>query len=63
MLSRIIQRGLEADQKETKGDILMLLSREGLYVGKFILYLFIVFLLLLYKTNNGYHFISGNRSG
>ena len=30
VLSRIIERGLEADQKETKGDILMLLSREGL---------------------------------
>jgi len=30
VLSRIIERGLEADQKETKGDILMLLSREGI---------------------------------
>ena len=30
VLSRIIERALEADQKETKGDILMLLSREGL---------------------------------
>ena len=30
VLSRIIEGGLEADEKETKGDILMLLTREGI---------------------------------
>jgi len=30
VLSRIIEGGLEADEKETNGDILMLLTREGM---------------------------------
>ncbi len=30
LLSRIIELGLEVDRKEMKGDILMLLSEEGL---------------------------------